>query len=69
MFTFLVPAYPGCPGKRPLNGRSSSNSHTIHEIQLHLYTEVKQQNSRSFTVTDYMQIITGSYSKTVQQTA
>jgi len=19
-FTFLVPAYPGCPGKRPLNG-------------------------------------------------
>jgi len=25
-FTFLVPAYPGCPGKRPLNGCSSSNS-------------------------------------------
>ena len=23
-FTFLVPAYPGCPGKRPLNGCSSS---------------------------------------------
>jgi len=22
-FTFLVPAYPGCPGKRPLNGCSS----------------------------------------------
>jgi len=21
-FTFLVPAYPGCPGKRPLNGCS-----------------------------------------------
>jgi len=23
-FTFLVAAYPGCPGKRPLNGCSSS---------------------------------------------
>ena len=23
---FLVPAYPGCPGKRPLNGYSSSSS-------------------------------------------
>ena len=22
VFTFLVPAYPGCPGKRPLNGCS-----------------------------------------------
>ena len=26
MLTFLVPAYPGCPGKRPLNGCSSSSS-------------------------------------------
>jgi len=25
-FTSLVPAYPGCPGKRPLNGCSNSNS-------------------------------------------
>jgi len=25
-FTFLVPAYPGGPGKRPLNGCSSSSS-------------------------------------------
>jgi len=25
-FTFLVPTYPGCPGKRPLNGCSSSSS-------------------------------------------
>jgi len=24
-FAFLVPAYPGCPGKRPLNGCGSSN--------------------------------------------
>jgi len=25
-FTFLVPAYPGCPGKNPLNGCSSRSS-------------------------------------------
>ena len=25
-FIFLVPAYPGCPGKRPLSGCSSSSS-------------------------------------------
>jgi len=25
-FTFLVPAYPGCPGKRLLNGSSGSSS-------------------------------------------
>jgi len=25
-FTFLVPAYPGCPGKRRLNGCNSSSS-------------------------------------------
>jgi len=25
-FTFLVPAYPGCPKKRPLSGCSSSSS-------------------------------------------
>jgi len=24
-FTFLMPAYPGCPGKRPLSGCSSSS--------------------------------------------
>ena len=26
VYTFLVSAYPGCPGKKPLNGCSSSNS-------------------------------------------
>jgi len=25
-FTFLVPAYPACPGKRPFNGPSSENT-------------------------------------------
>ena len=30
-FTFLVPAYPGCHGKRLLNGSSSSSSSSSNE--------------------------------------
>jgi len=33
---FLVPAYPGCPGKRPLNGRLSYVLHWNVELQLHV---------------------------------
>jgi len=32
-FTFLVPAYPGCHGKRPLNGCSSSSCHLQADCQ------------------------------------
>jgi len=33
-FNFLVPAYPGCPGKRPLNGCSSSNRVRLIEASI-----------------------------------
>ena len=33
-FTFLVSAYPGCPGKKPLNGCSSSSCYCCQDISI-----------------------------------
>ena len=47
-FTFLVPAYPGCPGKRMLNGCSTSsrNSLPINQSVANLYSAVCRQRIR-----------------------
>jgi len=41
---FLVPAYPGCPGKRPLNECSSSSSSSVtrHKLLTYLFMDMCQ---------------------------
>jgi len=44
MFTFLVPAYPGCPGKRPLNDVVAASAAAVKFYWPHAIAEGNKRN-------------------------
>jgi len=47
---FLVPAYPGCPGKRPLNGCSNSNNDNRNDKTCNKVLCSAERRDRTFKV-------------------